>query len=846
MAKRKRTVKVNGRRPTKRQGKAPSPSPSVPVATAPAIETPKPKRPPRHVVGALTRTPRKGGPGRRAEGSGGLILPEVEVKRRIRESQNRYQKRVTESGRDIGGEDWQDLVAGIDWDRRLACKNNLQLFDEAYMAPVFFMKWSQDQLICLRKIQKVFTTGGMFALAMPRGGGKTAICRGSIIWGTAYAHRRFPFFIGSTQPKAIQTLDFVKTYWFRSLELRQDFPEIAWPAFKLENRFHLAKGQLFNGEPTFIEWGSERVRYPTLIFTKEEARPFLENDPDSIHYIESIDAYIPQSGGISIGTAGIDGSIRGEAEVHPVTLEQPRPDVVLLDDIQKDQKADSPASCDKIIRLVDGAVQGLAGPGQHISALMPCTVIRDGDASDTYLDRMKKPEWGGERCAMVIQWPEGITDFEIGMDSKEGRLWNKYDEARRQSLRIYEDGRLATDLYRKNRKVMDKGFVVSWAERFNTDPFKGEIELSPQQHAMNLRLKAPESFAPEFQNRGRKLNEEGEVMISAEALAGKTISVARGCLPVDTQHLAAFIDVQDEVLFWAVGGCNSEFTGLFANYGTYPEINVRWFTKGQSAGWGMLTKEFFTKYPQHRDKAKTTNAKGKAIKSKAPFEAKIYHALSVAVPWLMNQEFIRQDGHETPMKVQRLAIDTRWGQASETIKRYIRECGIRDIVPYVGQSYPVTNKQLEEYTLTPGWFFEHQRHPKMKDPKWVIRPNPDGQFYMSADVNRLKDFLFSRLASPPGSPGNFGLFDASAETHDMFCNHVCSSEYPEPVTARGRTKNQWKVRDGRPDNDWLDCCVGIMALLSWLGASLKTTGEAEAIPRARRRLSDRWRNKRDA
>ena len=87
---------------------------------------------------------------------------------------------------------------------------------------------------------------------------------------------------------------------------------------------------------------------------------------------------------------------------------------------------------------------------------------------------------------------------------------------------------------------------------------------------------------------------------------------------------------------------------------------------------------------------------------------------------------------------------------------------------------------------------------------------------------------------------------ASAETHDMFCNHVCSSEYPEPVTARGRTKNQWKEREGRPDNDWLDCCVGVMALLSWLGASLKTTGEAEVMPRARRRLSDRWRSKRDA
>jgi hypothetical protein len=58
--------------------------------------------------------------------------------------------------------------------------------------------------------------------------------------------------------------------------------------------------------------------------------------------------------------------------------------------------------------------------------------------SDTFLDRQLKPRWKGERCAMVIKWPIGITDTEITEDTEPGRLWNEY--ARLRLTGLQQDG----------------------------------------------------------------------------------------------------------------------------------------------------------------------------------------------------------------------------------------------------------------------------------------------------------------------------------------------------------------------------------------------------------------------
>lgn len=736
------------------------------------------------------------------------------------------------------------LPSKIDWKRRLECKNSLQRFCEVYLAPVFYHAWSEDQLICIKKVEIVCREGGKFCVAMPRGGGKTAIVRAGTLWATLYGYKKFIYNIGSTEPKSTQTLNFVKVQLANNPGLQQDFPEISYPIFVLEGTNRMAGGQLYNGEPTHVHLGTEQLRYPTLQLSAETAQYYREHDPESVRYVVPGQAqsgagasqafngpvqpgdsspkeeppdgiWITANAGVILRSSGIDGSIRGEAEADPITLEQPRPDLVILDDVQKDQKADSPLLCEKLIRLIDGAVTGMAGGGRHIDALMPCTVIREGDAADTYLDPLKKPDWQGERCQMVKSWPPGITDFEITFDTPAGKHWNAYAELRRTSLRDKGTIKDATNYYKENRKVMDYGFTVSWVQRFDT-----RSEISAQQHAMNLRLQLGQMFLPEYQNIGRRLVEVSDILITAKQLATKTIACKRGQVPPNCQLIGAHIDVQDEIMFWLVMASDHDYNATVIDYGTWPEVKTAYYTKAQCNSWSMVTQAFFEKFPQHKKKAYRTST-GKV---RAPLEPKIYWSLGQTVNLLLSKTYIRQDSTKKQMKIDRVGVDTRWGQASETIKRFIREAGIDKLVPYYGQAFPPTNNQLEDYERREGWWFENMQHANVREPKWVMRPNPDGMWYMAADVNRLKDFVFGRLATPLGAPGGYTLHDAPEEYHELFAHHVCSSEYPEPVTARGRTKNQWKVREGSAfDNDYLDCIAGVTAILSSLGASLKTS-----------------------
>lgn len=755
-----------------------------------------------------------------------------------RESALKWVRNKSKSQRDIA----PVPIAQINWKRRLLCKSSLRLFCENYLPNVFFKSWSKDQLICVERAEEVILRGGKFALAMPRGGGKTAICRAATLWATAYGHRRCLYNIGATQPKSLQTLDFIKMYWYRSRLLQADFPEIGYPVDRLENRFHLANGQTYNGLPTHTIWGGDSIRLPSLLLPKEVADRYLDKDPSSMIFLEEEGLYYPTNAAITLTTSGIGGSIRGEADVNPITLEQPRPDLVILDDVQKDEVADSPTSCEKLIRRIDGAITGLAGPGEQIAALMPCTVIREGDVADTYLDPLLKPDWNGQRCRLVIQWPEGINDFEIRQDTDAGASWNRYAELRRKSLLQNKDISLATQHYADNREAMDKGFIVSWEERYTT---KGKNpELSAQQHAMELRLTTPNTFPAEYQNIGRKLVEEGEMTITADQLMQKTLGYKRRELPPDTQVITAFIDPQNEGFFYQIFATDLNFTGIFTDWGVYPGVTTNYYTKEQLNSWSLLSNAFFKEYPHYREEASVTTHGH----IRAPLEAKIYFGLENIVAFLESLVFTRRDASKKQMKIQKIGIDTRWGAASDVIKRFIRETNKSNlIVPYQGQAFSPDNKQLEEYELRDGWLFEHQLHPEVKEPAWCLRPNTsDGSFYMQCDVSRQKDFLFQRLSSPKGTEGSISLPQCSPEELELICNHICSSEFPEKVFSekKGKEKNIWRVREtGIWDNDFLDCSVGNITLASYCGCSLKTT-ESQPVPIKRKFSEERKKRKR--
>jgi hypothetical protein len=132
---------------------------------------------------------------------------------------------------------------------------------------------------------------------------------------------------------------------------------------------------------------------------------------------------------------------------------------------------------------------------------------------------------------------------------------------------------------------------------------------------------------------------------------------------------------------------------------------------------------------------------------------------------------------------------------------------------------------------------------------WVYKPDDLGMFSINADVNRAKTFLIHRLASPPGSPGCISLYQAPPHDHEMFCDQICDSEYPEVIEARGLKKECWKSREGIKDNDYLDCATGCIILASFSGVQLYINPAGLQAPssqsRPKRKYSEMYERKRE-
>lgn len=432
------------------------------------------------------------------------------------------------AGRDIG-----ELPTVADPERKKRSASDFRFFCESYFPLTFHLPWSPDHLKVVSRIEQAVLRGGLFAMAMPRGSGKTTICECACIWAVLNGHREFVCLIGSDEGHAMDMLDSIKMELDGNDLLLEDYPEVVFPIQALDGIANRCNGQLYQGQRTHIGWTAREVVLPTI--------------PDSV------------ASGAIIKVAGITGRIRG-MKYKRSDGKTVRPSLVVIDDPQTDESARSLSQCATRESILAGAILGLAGPGKKISGIMPCTVIRPGDMADNILCRDKHPEWNGERTKMVYAFPENE------------KLWYRYGELRAESLRVNGDIRLATEFYLANQADMDAGAEVAWAERYNHD------EASAVQHAMNLRLQDEAAFFAEYQNEPLPEETAGDDELTAEQIAGKLNRMKRGEVPIGCSHLTAFIDVQANLLFYVVAGWEENFTGYVIDYGTFPDQKRPYFT----------------------------------------------------------------------------------------------------------------------------------------------------------------------------------------------------------------------------------------------------------------------------
>ncbi|MBI5866077.1 MAG: phage portal protein, partial [Planctomycetes bacterium] len=293
-------------------------------------------------------------------------------------------------GRDIG-----ELPAVVHADRKERAATDFRFFCEQYFPQTFHLPWSPDHLKVIAKIEQAVLEGGLFAMAMPHGSGKTSLCEIACVWALVFGHREFVALIGSDEEHAANMLDSIKVELETNDALLDDFPEVVYPIRALEGIHQRAAGQLYQGKQTHIGWTAKEIVLPTM--------------PGS------------RASGSIISVAGITGRIRGMKHKR-VDGTSVRPSLVLIDDPQTDESARSPSQCVTRERILSGAILGLAGPGRKIAGLMTLTVVRPDDLADRILDREKHPQWQGERTKMVYAFP---TDE---------ALWARYAELWRETV----------------------------------------------------------------------------------------------------------------------------------------------------------------------------------------------------------------------------------------------------------------------------------------------------------------------------------------------------------------------------------------------------------------------------
>ena len=653
----------------------------------------------------------------------------------------------------LAGQDIAPMPAPRDLARRARADHDFRFFCEAYFPHLFTLTWSNDHLRVIGKIERVVRDHETLAVAMPRGSGKTTLCLTAVQWAILSGQHQFVYLIAATNEAALALLANIKSHLSGNDALLADYPEAVYPIRCLEGETRRCNGQRYYGVPTRIGWGVDEVVMPAI--------------PAS------------RCSGSIIRVSGITGNIRGALHARADGT-QVRPTLVVCDDPQTDQSARSMLQTAERLGIVNGAISGLAGPGERTAIIIPCTVIQSGDLADQLLDRQKNPSWHGERTKLVYSFPTAT------------RLWAEYARIRDASLRADGDGHEATEFYAARQAEMDAGAEAAWCDRYLRD--RGEI--SAIQHAMNLRHdRGDAGFFAEYQNEPIRPSDLSGEVLTVEKVCSKANGRPRGEVPLACTKLTMFIDVHDRVLFYCVCGWEEGFAaGYIIEYGTFPQ-------QGRS---------FFTQTSARRTLAQVFPGAGA--------DGAIQAGLEKLVSTYLAKDFRRGEGL---MRIDRLLVDM--GYKPGIVAAVKHKVGGSAMMLAKGIGIRASRQPMSTWRRKPGEQHGHY---------WYV-PNVarTAEFpHVAADVNYWKTFIHTALSTPAGDRGNLTLFGAPAD-HELFARHIAESEDWTDVQALGRTVREWSLKPSRPDNHWLDCLVGCAVAASMLGIGRP----GEQPPRRQRR-----------
>lgn len=697
------------------------------------------------------------------------------------------------AGRDIG-----EIPLCANPARRAAAEQSLLAFTQ-YFPESFYLSFSPDHLRVIAKIEEAARHGGLFALAMPRGSGKTTLCITGAMWAILYGYHDFVLLVGASEPAATDMLDSIRMQLETNDLLLADFPEVCYPIRKLDGIKQ--RRLIYKGSPVRMTFVEKEIILPDIAMRPIKPEPIKRGRGRPKRNLDGIPAALMvtevpnKSASAVIGVAGITGRIRGRRVTRPDGKDV-RPSFVLPDDPQTDESAKSPQQCTERLKIMNGAILGLSGPGKKISGVVPCTVIVHNDMADQLLDRQRNPQWQGEKTKLIYAWPDDMTALDPEGGPKRVRHWDRYAELRAIGLRSGEGVAVANVYLAEHHEEMHRGSQVAWPERFNQD------EISALQNAINIRLdRGIPAFEAEYQNSPLKPQNLDEIQLEPHIIAGRLNRLPRGVVSAPSTQTVAFIDVMEKALYWVACSFESDFSGQIVDYGTYPDQGRNYFTLGD------VKNTLELQFP------------GMGL------EGRIYAGLERLTEILLLREWPRDGGQ--PTRLNRVLIDSGW--QADVIHKFVsqsRYAGM--LIPSKGRGINATEAPMENWAAKPG---------QTRGNKWILqRASGRATASVQIDTNFWKTFVSSRLNTAMGDRGALSFYGATPEPHKMICDHICA-ETRIIDEARGRRVDVWQAKPNQ-DNHWFDGVVGCHVAASIGGIVLREHEEKKRHDGPRPSLGD--------
>jgi len=269
--------------------------------------------------------------------------------------------------------------------------------------------------------------GGKFALAAPRGTGKTTVEFGLVLYVMFVLGLKFALYVPWSASDKTKAMKFWKSALTSNSKLADDYPEFCDP-------FRKAKGK--SQQLQFLMWED----------TLELVGAKIDNGYGVIIF--------PDGRGL-IGTSTINGNPRG----INYTLDDGtvlRPDFCLIDDPQDKETSKSPVAIKKVVEVIEEDLLGTEGPDVALTVVLICTVMEEEDVASYFL---KNREWKSYRVSQIISFPKNMD------------LWKEWNEVRLDELEGDNDDKgfafpESLKFYKAKKKKLLEEFELSWKHRF--------------------------------------------------------------------------------------------------------------------------------------------------------------------------------------------------------------------------------------------------------------------------------------------------------------------------------------------------------------------------------------------